>query len=361
MKATQLLHNLGQSIWLDNITRELLNSGTLKRYIGEFSVTGLTSNPTIFNQAIKNSPAYDADIRKKLTEGKSGEQLFFELAIDDITRAADLFRPVFDKSNKVDGWVSLEVSPLLAYDTKSTLAAAKDLFARANRPNLFIKIPGTKEGLPAIEEAIFAGIPINVTLLFSREDYLAAAEAFLRGIERRLDAGLNPNVDSVASVFISRWDGAVAAKVPDNLKNKLGIAMAQRTYRAARALMGSPRWQRIYNAGAHPQRLLWASTGAKDPSVSDIIYVKALAAPFTVNTMPEATLIALEKHNELGSIMAADGGDCEEILKQFTGAGIDVDTLGVKLQDEGAKSFVKSWNELMGVIESKSSTLQKVF
>jgi transaldolase len=358
MKATQLLNNLGQSIWLDNITRDLLNTGTLKKYIEDLSVKGLTSNPTIFNQAIRNSSAYDADIRKKLKEGKKVEQLFFELALDDITRAADIFMPIYEKTNTVDGWVSLEVSPLLAYDTNSTLKAARDLCVRANRPNLFIKIPGTKEGLPAIEEAIFAGIPVNVTLLFSREDYLASAEAFLRGIERRLDEGLNPSVGSVGSVFISRWDGAVAGKVPENLKNKLGIALAQRTYKAARELLISPRWQRVYNAGAKPQRLLWASTGTKDPQVSEILYIKALAAPFTVNTMPEATLIALSKHNEMGSIMEADGGDCEDVLKQFASAGIDIDELGVRLQDEGAKSFVKSWNELMEVIESKSISLK---
>lgn len=358
MKATQLLHNLGQSIWLDNITRELLDSGTLTRYINELSVTGLTSNPTIFNHAIKNSSAYDNNIREKLKEGKKGEELFFELALDDLTRAADIFLPIFEKTNGVDGWCSLEVSPLLAYDTQSTLAAAKDLFSRANRPNLFIKIPGTKEGLPAIEEAIFAGIPVNVTLLFSREDYLAAAEAFMRGIERRMDAGLNPNVDSVASIFVSRWDAAVANQVPDNLKNKLGIAIAERAYAAVRSLLTSSRWQRIYNAGARPQRVLWASTGTKDPQASDILYIKALAAPFTVNTMPEATLIDLSKHNELSSIMPQDGGDCEAVIKDFEDAGIDVNALAARLQDEGAKSFVNSWNDLMDVIESKSNSLK---
>jgi transaldolase len=360
MKATQLLHNLGQSLWLDNITRDLLNTGTLKQYIAELSVTGLTSNPTIFEHAIKNSSAYDAAIREKLNLGKSGEALFFDLALEDLTRAADIFRPIYDQTNGVDGWVSLEVSPLLAYDTKSTLAAAKDLYARAARPNLFIKIPGTKEGLPAIEESIFAGVPINVTLLFSREHYLAAAEAFLRGIERRMDARLNPNVGSVASVFVSRWDGAVAGKVPDALKNQLGIAIAKRTYKAARALLSSPRWQRVYNAGARPQRLLWASTGTKDPKASDILYIKALAAPFTVNTMPEGTLKALAEHTELGSIMAADGGDCEEVLARFAQEGVDVDALAAQLQEEGAKSFVKSWNELMSVIASKSDALKKV-
>jgi transaldolase len=359
MKATQLLHNLGQSLWLDNITRDLINSGTLKRYIDELSVTGLTSNPTIFDHAIKNSSSYDAAIRKKLDEGKSGERLFFELALEDLTRAADLFRPIFDRTNGVDGWVSLEVSPLLAHDTASTLAAAKSLHARAGRPNLLIKIPGTKEGLPAIEESIFAGVPINVTLLFSREHYIAAAEAFLRGIERRIDAGLQPDIGSVASVFVSRWDAAVAGKVPAALNNKLGIAVAKRTYKAYRDLLNSPRWERIYNAGARPQRLLWASTGTKDPKAPDVLYIKALAAPFTVNTMPEGTLKALADHGDLGEIMSADGGDCEAVLDQFAAAGIDIDDLAAKLQDDGAKSFVSSWNDLMEVIASKSASLAK--
>jgi len=357
MKATQILHNLGQSLWLDNITRDLLDSGTLKRYIDDLSVTGLTSNPTIFDHAIKNSSAYDSTISKKLKESESSEAIFFELALEDLTRAADLFRPIFDETNGVDGWVSLEVSPLLAHDTASTLAAAKDLFARAARPNLLIKIPGTKEGLPAIEEAIFSGIPVNVTLLFSREQYLAAAEAFLRGIERRIDADLNPNVGSVASVFVSRWDAAVVSKTPDELHNQLGIAVAKSAYRAARELLTSPRWSRVYNLGARPQRLLWASTGTKDPKASDILYIKSLAAPFTVNTMPEGTLKALATHTDLGELLPADGGNCEEVIAQFTKAGIDVAALGGRLQDEGADSFVKSWNDLMGVISSKSAAL----
>jgi transaldolase len=359
MKATQLLSNLGQSIWLDNITRDLLDKGTLKRYIDELSVTGLTSNPTIFENAIKNSRAYDAPIRVKLGSGESDENLFFELALEDIIRAADLFRPIFDRTNTVDGWVSLEVSPLLAYDTNSTLRAAKELFARAERPNLFIKIPGTKEGLPAIEESIFAGVPVNVTLLFSREQYLAAAGAYLRGIERRLEAGLNLNVASVASVFVSRWDAAVKEKVPAVLQNQLGIAIAMRTYKAARDLLTSAKWQRLYNAGARPQRLLWASTGTKDPSASEILYIKALAAPYTVNTMPEATLKALAKHHQLSSILPADGGDSEEVLTGFRKIGVDIDELAAQLQKDGAKSFVKSWNELMGVIGSKSAVLKK--
>jgi transaldolase len=359
MKATQLLHNLGQSIWLDNITRDLLDSGTLERYISDLSVTGLTSNPTIFDHAIKNSSAYDSDIRSKFAHGTSAENLFFELALADLRRAAALFRHIHDQTNGVDGWVSLEVSPLLAHDTASTLAAAQELFGRAALANLFIKIPGTKEGLPAIEEAIFAGIPINVTLLFSREQYVAAAEAFLRGIERRIDAGLNPNVGSVASVFISRWDTAVANKVPENLRDQLGIAIAKRTYQAYRSLLSSPRWQRVYNLGARPQRLLWASTGTKDPKASDTLYIKALAAPFTVNTMPEATLNALAEHGELGSILPADGGDCEQVLAQFAKAGIDMDSQAAALQNDGAKTFVASWTELMHVIESKSAALKK--
>src|SRR5467141_2110152 len=317
MKVPQLLHDLGQSLWLDNITRDLLDSGTLERYIDELSVTGLTSNPTIFDHAIKNSSSYDAAIRMKAKEGKSGEDLFFELAIEDVTRAADLFRPIWDRTHGVDGWVSLEVSPVLAHDTASTIAAARSLHARAGRPNLFIKIPGTQEGLPAIEEAIFAGVPINVTLLFSREHYVAAAEAFMRGIERRMAAGLKPEVGSVASLFISRWDAAIAAKVPEALRNQLGTAIAKRAYKACRALLGSPRWQRAYNDGARPQRLLWASTGTKDPHASDILYVKALAAPFTVNTMPEGTLKAMADHGSVGGILTPDGGDSAEVLARF--------------------------------------------
>jgi transaldolase len=359
MKATQMLHELGQSLWLDNITRDLLDSGTLKRYIDDLSVTGLTSNPTIFDHAIKNSTAYDAAIRQKVKEGKAGEPLFFELALEDLTRAADLFRPIWDRTDGVDGWVSLEVSPLLAHDTVSTVTAARELHARAGRPNLFIKIPGTKEGLPAIEEAIFSGIPINVTLLFSREQYAGAAEAFIRGIERRIAAGLKPDVGSVASVFVSRWDAAVANTVPEPLRNQLGIAIAKRTYKASRDLRASPRWQRAYNAGARPQRPLWASTGTKDPRASDVLYIKSLAAPFTVNTMPEGTLKALADHGELGAILPADGGNCEEVLAQFAKAGVDVDALAAQLQDEGAKSFVKSWSELMAVLISKSADLRK--
>jgi transaldolase len=354
MNVTELLHNNGQSLWLDNITRDLLNSGTLGRYIHELSVTGLTSNPTIFDQAIKNSTAYDTAIRSHQAEGKSSEELFFDLALEDLTRAADLLQPVFNRTNGRDGWVSLEVSPSLAHDTAGTIAAAKELSSRARRHNLFIKIPGTSEGLPAIEEAIFAGVPVNVTLLFSREHYIAAAEAYLRGIERRIAAGLNPQVGSVASMFISRWDVAVAGKVPSKLNNRLGIAMAGRIYKAYLGLLGTPRWLRAYNAGARPQRLLWASTGTKDPKAVDTLYVTALAAPFTVNTMPEGTLKAFADHGEIGPLMQADGGDCESVLEQFSESGINLNELADRLQEEGTKSFSKSWEELMTVIAQKS-------
>ena len=359
MKPTQSLHDAGQSLWLDNITRALLKSGTLKGYIDNLSVTGLTSNPTIFDHAIGKSADYDDEIRAKLKEGKSGESLFFEIAIADLTQAADLFRGVYERTNHLDGYVSLEVSPLLAYDTAATIAAAKELHAKAARPNLYIKIPGTKEGLPAIEEAIFSGVPVNVTLLFSREHYVAAAEAYLRGIERRIAAGLNPNIDSVASVFVSRWDGAVNDKVTDALKNQLGIAVSQQTYKAYREVLNSPRWQIAYNSGARPQRLLWASTGTKDPKASDTLYVTNLVSPFTVNTMPEGTLKAFADHGTLGAPLPADGGDSEAVLAQFTKAGIDIDALSAKLQSDGADSFVKSWKELLEVIAGKSDALRK--
>ena len=357
MKATQQLHDLGQSLWLDNITRDLLTSGTLKDYIEELSVTGLTSNPTIFDHAINHGTAYDASIRTKVQQGKSGEALFLELALEDLAQAADLFRPIHERTNGVDGWVSLEVSPLLAHDTAGTLAMVKNLHARCARPNLFIKIPGTKEGLPAIEESIFEGVPINVTLLFSREQHLAAANAYLRGIERRITAGRNPHVASVASIFVSRWDVAVAGKVPEALTNQLGIAVAKRTYKAYHALLGSARWQRAYNLGARPQRLLWASTGTKDPAASDVMYVEALAAPFTVDTMPDNTLKAFADHGAVGSHMPPDGGDCESVLAEFGKAGINIEALAAQLQDEGAKAFVKSWNDLLSVIESKGTAL----
>jgi transaldolase len=358
MKATQKLHEMGQSLWLDNITRGLLTSGTLRRYIQEFSVTGLTSNPTIFDHAIKNSRDYDDAIRQKSKESKSGEALFFELALEDLEQAADLFRPIHEETKGVDGWVSLEVSPLLAHDTKNTLAAARELHARGRRPNLYIKIPGTIEGLPAIEEAIFTGVPVNVTLLFSREQYVAAAGAYLKGIERRIAAGLKPDVSSVASMFISRWDVAVTGKVPENLRDRLGIAIAERTYAAYCSLIDSRRYQRILDAGAGRQRLLWASTGTKDPSASDLLYIEALAAPFTVNTMPEGTLNALADHGEIDHILPPHGGDCEEVLTRFAKAGIDIVALAAQLQDEGARGFVKSWKELMTCIASKSEALK---
>jgi transaldolase len=357
MKPTQALHDLGQSIWLDNITRDLLETGGLRRYIDELSVTGLTSNPTIFDHAISKGDAYDDSIRSKVAAGKSGEKLFFELAIEDLTQAADLFRPVHDRTSGLDGWVSLEVSPLLAYDTEATIAAAKELHAQARRPNVMIKIPGTPQGLPAIEEAIFAGVPINVTLLFSAEQYLAAAEAFMRGLERRVKQGLDPAVASVASVFMSRWDAAVIDDVPEQLRDQLALAVGRKTYRAYRELLDSDRWQRLANSGARTQRLLWASTSTKDPKAPDTLYVHCLGAPLTINTMPESTLQAFQDHGHVGAPMAADGGDADAKLAEFREAGIDVDALAARLQSDGAKSFVSAWKDLMAHIEQQCVAL----
>ncbi|MEO7324779.1 MAG: transaldolase [Dokdonella sp.] len=357
MKATQQLHELGQSLWLDNITRTILDDGTLRRYIDQFSVTGLTSNPTIFDEAIGGGAAYDAGIREKVLAGKTGEALFMELALEDLRRAADLFRPVFDATHGLDGWVSMEVSPLLAADTQGSIDAATHIHAQANRENLFVKIPGTPEGVPAIEESIFNGVPVNVTLLFSREQYLAAANAYLRGIERRIEARRNPKVVSVASVFVSRWDKAVMDKAPPALRNRLGITIAQRTYKAYREVLGSQRWRKLADAGALPQRLLWASTSVKDPGARDTLYVEALAAPDTIDTIPEKTLVAFSDHGQLNGVMDADGADAEATLAQFAAANIDVDALAAQLQCDGAASFVKSWQELLRRIAEKSSAL----
>jgi len=358
MKPTQKLHHDGQSLWLDNITRDLLTRGTLQTYIDELGITGLTSNPTIFDQAFLTTDAYDDAITDAAGQGLSEEEIFFDLAIEDLQGAADLFRPTSERTNGVDGWVSLEVSPRIAYDPESTIKAAVDLHRKADRPNLFIKIPATAEGLPAIEEAIFAGVPINVTLLFSREQYLAAAEAYIRGVERRVDAGLDPFVGSVASVFVSRWDTAhESTERPDKLHNMLGIAMAKRTYKAYREVLDSDRWKRLANEGARPQRLLWASTGTKDPQASDVLYVRALAAPFTVNTMPEKTLLAFGDHGMVDDFLPLDGGNAEQVIARFAAAGVDVDALAARLQKEAADSFVKSWDELIENIGQKTSSL----
>ncbi|MGB5613750.1 MAG: transaldolase [Sedimenticolaceae bacterium] len=357
MHATQQLHDLGQSLWLDNITRGLLTSGTLGRYIGELSVTGLTSNPTIFDQAIGNAGFYDAAILQRARAGKFGEALFFELALEDLTQAADLFRPVHAATGGTDGWVSLEVSPLLADDTAGTIKAAAQLYAQAQRPNIFIKIPGTLAGMGAIEETIFAGIPVNVTLLFSREHYVAAAEAYMRGIERRLAAGLDPAVGSVTSIFVSRWDVAIKEKVPAALRNRLGIAIAKRTYKAYCELLKSKRWQTLAAAGAQPQRLLWASTGTKDPDAPDTLYIEALAAPDTINTMPEKTLLAFAEHGQIHSALPTDGGDAEAMLAELAQTGVDDGALAAQLQREGVQSFAGSWNALIERMASKSAAL----
>jgi transaldolase len=357
MQATKQLSSAGQSIWLDNITRDLLLTGTLLQYIRDLSVTGLTSNPTIFDRALRQGTSYDSSLRAR--PGISHEERFFELALEDITRAADLFRPIHERTAGVDGWVSLEVSPLLASDAKSTFGEAKDLHARADRPNLFIKIPGTADGLEAIEESIFAGIPINVTLLFSAKQYRAAADAWLRGVERRIEAGLNPNIASVASLFVSRWDVAVAGKVLPSLENKLGIAVSHDCYKAYAQLLASARWRRAQNAGARPQRLLFASTGTKDPKTSDVLYVQSLIAPLSVNTMPEGTLKAFAAHGEVGEELRPDGGNSAETLDNFTRSGVDLEALSTRLQEEGAAAFVASWKDLLDVIASKSAAGRK--
>jgi len=358
MKPTQRLHDLGQSLWLDNITRQMLDNGTLKRYVDECSITGLTSNPTIFDHAMRKGDAYDEDMGRLMSSGMTTEDAFFEMAIDDLRRAADLFAPVHQRTATVDGWVSLEVSPLLAYDAKTTVEVAKKLHKQAQRPNVFIKIPGTPEGRFAIEEAIFAGVTVNVTLLFDRNHYLGAADAYMRGLERRIEAGLSPDVRSVASLFISRWDKATMDKGPAELRNQLGPAITRQAYKAYRDLLESERWQRLEGLGARPQRLLFASTGTKDPKASDVMYIEQFAAPNTINTMPEETLLAFADHGKAGSVVPRDGGDCEQTLMAFTRAGIDVTQLAADLQRDGAKAFVDSWKDLLDSIESKSKALK---
>ena len=353
MKATQQLHDLGQSLWLDNITRTMLRDGTLAGYIDELSVTGLTSNPTIFDKAITGGDAYDEQIIEVAPTVESTEETFFELAIRDLQGATDLFRGVHERTAGVDGFCSLEVSPLIADDTAATIEQAARLHTKAERENLFIKIPGTPAGLPAIEESIFAGIPINVTLLFDTDQYLAAADAYMKGIERRIEAGLDPDVASVASIFMSRWDVAVSEQAPEELKNRLGLAVGFRAYRAYRELLDDIRSQRLMNEGARPQRLLWASTGTKDPGASDVLYIEGFASPFTVNTMPEPTLHAFADHGTVGEPVPADGGDCDALLAEFESAGIGVEALAARLQEEGKQAFNKSWEDLLESIDTE--------
>jgi transaldolase len=359
MNRTRELHGLGQSLWLDNITRDLLDSGGLRRYVDEYSITGLTSNPTIFDHAIGNTSAYDTVIRAKSRDGLSGDALFTELALEDLARAADLFLPIFAATDAVDGWVSMELSPFLVDDPRGSVDAALRIRRQAARPNLFVKIPGTPAGITAIEEAVFAGVPINVTLLFSCQQYVAAAEAYFRGIERRIAAGLDPRVDSVASLFVSRWDKAVMDAVPPELRNRLGIAIAGRTYRAYRELLASARWRRLAAVGVRPQRLLWASTATKDPTAPATLYIEALAAPDTINTVPEKTLREFAQHGTLRGVMAGDGGDAEAVIARFEEAGVNVQQLAVQLQREGAAAFVKSWQELMEHIAMQSAALAR--
>jgi transaldolase len=364
VKATRRAHDLGQSLWLDNISRELVSSGALARYINDFSITGLTSNPTIFDHAIRETDFYDQAIRNADSSAHSAEALFLDLALEDLTAAADLFCPIYEVTDGIDGWVSLEVSPLLIDDADATVNEAVNIYARANRPNLFVKIPGNSAGIMAVEEAIFAGVPVNVTLLFSSEQYIAAAEAYMRGIERRISAGLHAKVESVASVFVSRWDAAANGMTSQDLHNRLGIAVAKRIYRTYRDLLASPRWRKLANGGAHKQRLLWASTGTKDPAASDAFYVDALIAPDTINTMPEKTLLAFAEYGLPTNILMADGGDTDEVLRTFALAGVDYMTWAAQLQKEGVASFTQSWNDLMACIihkraQTKGSSLIK--
>lgn len=365
MKATARLHEVGQSLWLDNITRPMLAEGVLKGYIDELSVTGLTSNPTIFDKAIGAGDAYDEQIAEVSAAAEAGEgvgansdeRVFFELGVADLQDATKLFAGVHERTDGVDGWCSLEVSPLLADDAEATIEQAATLHAKGERENLFIKIPGTAAGHKAIEESIFAGVPVNVTLLFDDKHYLGAADAYMKGVERRIEAGLDPNVGSVASLFISRWDVAVSETAPEELRNRLGIAIGGRAFRAYHELLESDRMQRLLNEGARAQRLLWASTGTKDPDASDTLYVEALASPFTVNTMPEPTLVAFSQHGEVGDLLPKDGGNAEAVLAEFEQAGIDVAALAARLQEEGKASFVKSWEELLSSIQSKRGAL----
>jgi transaldolase len=359
MNLSHQLHDMGQRLWLDNITRSLVSSGTFSRYIEKYSVTGLTSNPTIFEKAIKSSLDYDVAIQKKTREGTSGEALFLELALEDLGRAAQLLRPLHEASDGVDGWVSLEISPLLANDTAGTVMAAMRLYARARCPNLLIKVPGTNAGIAAMEDLIFAGVPINVTLLFSREHYLAAAQTYMRGIERRIEAGFPARVASVASMFVSRWDVAVNDKVQSQYRNRLGIAMAKRTYKAYRDVLASPRWISLEKQGARPQRLLWASTGTKDPLATDTLYIEALAAADTINTAPENTLLAFAQHGKITGTLPFDGGDAEAVIAEFAREGIDTTALAATLQWEGTEAFARSWRDLMNLIASKSLALAR--
>jgi transaldolase len=356
MKPTQQLHDLGQSLWLDTITRTMLDDGTEQRYIDELSVTGQTSNPTIFDKAISGGDAYDEQITELREKVMEPEDIFFELALADVTRAARMFQQIHDQTDRMDGWVSLEVSPLLAYDTEATIQQAADLYARAEKNN-FIKIPGTPEGLPAITESIFAGVPINVTLLMSTDQTMAAANAYMKGIERRIEAGLDPDVPSVLSLFVSRWDVAVHDEVPDEMKNTLGIAVGKTTYRAWMEMRESDRWKDLAEQGARLQRLLFASTGTKDPDASDTLYIDAFAAPDTINTMPEKTLEAFADHGTVGDPLPADGGDAEQVMDAHREQGIDTDELALRLQKEGAEAFVKSWTDLLATIKSESERL----
>jgi transaldolase len=353
MNATSKLQELGQSLWLDNISRNMIDTGLLQTYISDFSITGLTSNPSIFTKAVAGGSDYDAQIASERATGATPEEIVLRLMVQDLRRAADLFAPIHKATSGKDGWVSIEVSPYLINDAKGSLEWAQRLHAQMDRANAFVKIPGTQQGAVAIEEAIFQGIAINVTLLFSRDQYVAVAEAYMRGIERRIDGGLDPKVRSVASVFVSRWDAAAAKQGRADLRNRLGLAVAADVWDAYQSILASERWQTLAKAGAMPQTLLWASTGVKDPEADDTLYITALAAPETINTMPDATLRAFADHGAVGKGGTLDREAGAKLRRVATEGGLDLDALAGKLQVDGGDAFVTAWDELLKRVEGK--------
>jgi transaldolase len=355
------LHEAGQSLWLDSINRAMLGSGDLARYVDQLAVTGLTSNPTILGHAMAASHDYEGSLRALLAQGVSGPQdLVYAAAFEDLGQAANLFRPAWQASGGEDGYVSVEVPPDLAYDAPATVALARHLHAMAGFPNLLVKVPGTPQGLTVLEELVDAGIGVNVTLLFSDTHYLRTAEAYMRALERRLARGEDLAVPSVASVFVSRWDKAADSLLPKPLHGRLGVAMAQKVYSSYQSLLASDRWRDLEAGGARPQRVLWASTSAKDPALPDTYYVEKLASPGTINTMPEKTLIAFADHGTVGEMLRDDYASGEETVAEVAAKGVDVDALGESLQRQGARAFSADWSALLDAIAAKASSIRAV-
>jgi transaldolase len=355
LNPAQRLHALGQSLWLDSISRLMLRSGALARYVSELAVTGLTSNPTILGHAMAAGSDYDHSLARLVDAGVTDAQdLVYSLALEDLAEAAALFRPAWERTAGVDGYVSLEVPPDVAYDAQATIALARRLHDQAGFPNLLVKIPGTPPGLTAMEETITAGIGVNVTLLFSDTHYLRTADAYLRALERRRAAGLDLNVPSVASVFISRWDAAADPLLPPALHGRLGLAMAQKTYSSHLQLLSDKRWQTLAEAGARPQRVLWASTSTKDPDLPDSYYLGRLAAPDTIDTVPEKTLLAFADHGDPDQRLAPDYAAAERTISAIADAGVDVDILAERLQRQGAGAFGADWAALLDAMREKA-------